>query len=147
MYVKSHVGLSPAQARNLYKGKSVNVKYNAQGTGVHLTKTQHKKLMDACKKGKGLRLSMSKSQVKKHMKEGGSVWSFLKKAAKAVGRVIKPYIKPALVGLATSKGGPLAGKAAEYGLTKLGLGRKRRVGRPKGGRGGLYPSGRGGLFP
>ena len=141
--------LSPTQIRNLLSGRGVRVKLG-NAHKLHVSEQQYKKMHSAHRKGKGMTLQFDPFQMHQH---GGSLKSFgkmLKQGAQHIGHALKPMAREAFLGavpgmvegLSAMTGQPelmaltpmaqnFAGQAFDYGAHKVGVGRKRHVGRPK----------------
>jgi hypothetical protein len=125
--------LSDAQLRKLTKGGAIIVKPGMfkKGNSVRVSMAQHRKMMTACKKGKGFKLSMSPDELDANEvdMEGGKInWKAigrtLRKGAQAAGKFYREEIRPEIgPGLKKSvkniieKGIPALARA---GLTAIG---------------------------
>ena len=80
-----------------------------------LTKTQIKRIQKAMKMNKGVDIKISKSQIRKVARHGGSLWSSLAGMASKALPMVMPLAKKAIGPLAT---GALSGLAS-LGITDL----------------------------
>lgn len=125
------LALSVDQRRKLSKGLTVQIKKSQYGHGhtTFLTKRQITKIHSNFKKGMGVRITLSQSQLEYQARHGKGFFDWLKSAASTVyDNVIKPIARPLLnagLSAATSRLGPgigqtLANQAGTAGINMLG---------------------------
>lgn len=146
VYKKISIDITPAQLRKAHAGKQIQLSAaqvggSAQSFYVH--PENHKKITMAKKKGTGTRIWIGSGAIEHDLMNGGSVWSWLKKAGKDVykfGRdnwsIIKPLASKiadqAVPALATAFGQPQYATAARGALKQLtGVGVRYGKGTPE----------------
>jgi len=121
-HVKHHMSLTERQRKRLAKGYIVQIKPEQLYKGtheIHLTSEQAKKVRNAIKHGKGMRLQFDSQQ--QHIHGGKIHWG---KIAKSIYHVAKPFIRPVLNtgvdALATMTGNPELAPLGNALVNKIG---------------------------
>lgn len=123
IYSEYRLDLSEGQLQSIYKAYSTNnalvlsIKYNNLIRGdkeLMLTNGQINKIKKAIHAGKGVQLKISKTQIRKLIKKGGSLWSTLLK----FGSKLLPKIGKIFGKVAPAVGVGAAQAAASFGVEK-----------------------------
>lgn len=135
VYKKVNLDITQAQLRKAASGKQIQLTRAQVGGSthtVHLHPANYEKFMKAQRNGTGVRMHIAKGEIEHDLDQmqGGSVFSWLKGAAKSVGKFAKnnwDLIKPiaskladaAVPAIATAFGQPGLAIAARSGLKEL----------------------------
>ena len=90
-FIPHQLGLAQHHINKLISGKPVNISLPMMGSGagdvvIHLMPQNARKLLNAYKKGKGMRLTMHPHEIEESMMNGRGFFSTLKKGIKSVGK-------------------------------------------------------------
>ncbi|GMF30092.1 unnamed protein product [Phytophthora lilii] len=136
---KKHVSISsdvpaPKLTKALKTGKLSLTADQLKGSGsvIHLHSTSYEKVIKARKAGRGVRLDITRHEIKKGYKraQGGSIWSKIKSGLSSAFKFVKDSgllsrgLDAAVPALATAFGAPQAGipaRAAFKSLTGVGI--------------------------
>jgi hypothetical protein len=149
VYKQVNIGaLTQKQLKAAASGKPISITASqiaGSGTSFYVHPENHKKIAQAKRKGTGTRLYICDGAIQHDIMKGGSLWSWLKGAAKDAYKFtkdnwsdIKPYVSRAadvaIPGVATYFGQPTAGVAARSllkSMTGVGTGSKLIKGSPE----------------
>ncbi|DAZ95094.1 TPA: hypothetical protein N0F65_001696 [Lagenidium giganteum] len=95
VYKKISIDITQPQVRKLGSGKTVTLsasQLKGSGTTLHVHPANFEKMQKAKKANRGCRIQMAEGKIVHDLKQGGSVWSWLKEK-------LWPAIKPALSGV------------------------------------------------
>jgi hypothetical protein len=119
MYVPFQLAIQPHHVMAWAHGGAIKIHPKQQGHGhmVHITKSQHKRLMKSRVSGRPINIKMSPAHFKHNVRHGGGffgdVWNKIKQGAKAAYNAVAPHVKPLL-----QKGIETLGNAAKERLQK-----------------------------
>lgn len=109
-YKKVSLDLTQTQARKAGAGKTINIsaaQLKGSGVSLHVHPSSYEKIVKAQKGNKGVRLAFTTGEMKHDLKQGGSLWSFLKDK-------LWPAIKPAVSQALDLAVAPISGAVGPY---------------------------------
>lgn len=143
-YKAIKIDVSPAKARKIAAGKSVNLtaaEVRGEDETLHVHPMNYEKLMKAKRANKGTRLQLTQGEIEHDIMAGGNVFKWLGKAAKSVYKfgkdnwnIVKPIVSKvadvAVPALATFVGQPALGATGREALRSLtGVGVHAKLGK------------------
>ena len=122
MYTSISAKLSNDQKKKLSMGERIKLSHaslSESGDQIWLTTMQSKKVMKAKSLGKGCMVQMSGKQIQHHIQHGGSLFSWLKGAARDVGNKAVENILPKVLDKGSEFVSSHAEKAVKKGLDNV----------------------------
>jgi hypothetical protein len=112
MYKQISIDINRDQLKRAAKGKPISLtkaQVNGSGTKLYVHPENYKKIMKARKKLTGCRLCIANGEIEHDLKQGGSLWSWLKDK-------LFPALKPALSSALDAAVAPIASSLGQYGV-------------------------------